>query len=399
MSLSLSAGPSRLNAVANAALPVAAGFWFVIAVIGQLIFAVSTALFYGRATARGDFLAWNRNMTHGYVAGHGADNVACAVHVAMAVLIILSGALQLTPQVRNAAPRFHRWNGRVYMVAAYTISLAGLWMVWIRGTPGDTSEHLALTLNAVLIMLFAAMALRHALARDFRTHRRWALRLFVVVGGVWFQRLAVPLTFLTFGRIPGLNVRTLDGPYMMVMVPASFLVPLAILEIYLRARDFAGLPGRVAMAACVAVCTLLTAAGVAGAAALIWAPEVTPAFASHASVTEALSTTISTSGVDDAVVQFRSLKAAGHPDYTLGENDLNFLGYELIHAGRVGDATRIFEENVSAFPQSANVYDSLGEAYMDAGNSTLAITNYRKSLALNPGNQNAAEALQELGAR
>ncbi len=45
--------------------------------------------------------------------------------------------------------------------------------------------------------------------------------------------------------------------------------------------------------------------------------------------------------------------------------------------------------NVAAFPESFNAYDSLGEAYMMAGNKKLAIENLKKSLALNPGNSHA----------
>ena len=54
--------------------------------------------------------------------------------------------------------------------------------------------------------------------------------------------------------------------------------------------------------------------------------------------------------------------------------------------------------NVEAYPQSANVYDSLGEAYMDAGNKPLAIVNYQKSLELNPKNRGAVVMLQKLNA-
>ena len=53
----------------------------------------------------------------------------------------------------------------------------------------------------------------------------------------------------------------------------------------------------------------------------------------------------------------------------------------------------IFKLNVELYPESANVYDSLGEAYMNSGNSKKAIKNYQKSLELNPENNNAKEML------
>jgi cytochrome c-type biogenesis protein CcmH/NrfG len=50
------------------------------------------------------------------------------------------------------------------------------------------------------------------------------------------------------------------------------------------------------------------------------------------------------------------------------------------------------------YPESFNVYDSLAEAYMVNGDKALAITNYEKSLELNPDNQNAVEQLETLRA-
>ncbi|HEY4617190.1 MAG TPA: tetratricopeptide repeat protein [Flavobacterium sp.] len=52
--------------------------------------------------------------------------------------------------------------------------------------------------------------------------------------------------------------------------------------------------------------------------------------------------------------------------------------------------------NTFAYPNSANVFDSLGEAYMNKGDKTLAIKNYEKSLELNPNNGNAKDMLTEL---
>lgn len=52
--------------------------------------------------------------------------------------------------------------------------------------------------------------------------------------------------------------------------------------------------------------------------------------------------------------------------------------------------------NVETHPQSANAYDSLGEAYLAAGNRPLAIENYQKAIAINPGMKSAVSALETL---
>jgi cytochrome c-type biogenesis protein CcmH/NrfG len=55
----------------------------------------------------------------------------------------------------------------------------------------------------------------------------------------------------------------------------------------------------------------------------------------------------------------------------------------------------VFKLNVALFPDFFKVCDSLGEAYMVAGEKELAIKNYKKSLELNPNNADAAEILKK----
>ena len=78
------------------------------------------------------------------------------------------------------------------------------------------------------------------------------------------------------------------------------------------------------------------------------------------------------------------------------EASINALGYELLSEKQYGAAIEVFLINVKLFPNSANTYDSLGEAYMNAGNKELAIINYKKSLELDPNNENAKNMLEQL---
>src|SRR6185369_11750709 len=59
-------------------------------------------------------------------------------------------------------------------------------------------------------------------------------------------------------------------------------------------------------------------------------------------------------------------------------------------------AIEIFKLNVEAYPQGFNAYDSLAEAYVTVNERELAIQNYKKSLELNPNNNNAAQAIKRL---
>jgi hypothetical protein len=103
----------ELGSFADTALHAATRCWFVVAVIGQLIFAVAVGSFYGLTAVRGDFYRWSKFISRGYVAGDHMGNLAIAMHVSSAVIVMLAGALQLIPQIRNRFPVFHRRSGRI----------------------------------------------------------------------------------------------------------------------------------------------------------------------------------------------------------------------------------------------------------------------------------------------
>ena len=263
-----------LHSVADKTLNFTARLWFLIAVAGQWMFAYYVAAFYGGAAVRGDLPAWNKVMPHGYVPGDIAGNLAIGMHLLLAVVIIVGGPLQLIPQIRNHAPTFHRWNGRVYLPAVFLTGLAGLYMIWIRNTGGDVVQYLGITLDAILIMVFAVLALRYALARDFKTHRRWALRLFLVVNAVWFFRVGLMFWIAVNQGPVGFDPKTFRGPFLSFWAFADYLLPLAILELYLRTKDRAGARGRFAMAAGLLVVTVAMGVGIVVATMGMWLPRL-----------------------------------------------------------------------------------------------------------------------------
>ena len=84
-----------------------------------------------------------------------------------------------------------------------------------------------------------------------------------------------------------------------------------------------------------------------------------------------------------------------YPDQPF-EAFINSYGYSLLGQDRVGDAITVFRFNTEAYPESWNVYDSLGEAYMENGDKELAIEFYRKSVELNPDNTGGTSILRQL---
>jgi tetratricopeptide (TPR) repeat protein len=113
-------------------------------------------------------------------------------------------------------------------------------------------------------------------------------------------------------------------------------------------------------------------------------------------VAKTLYETIERSGMAAAATRYRELKAKSASEFDLTEGQLNNLGYELLQQKKNAEAIEVFKLNVEAFPESGNTYDSLGEAYMKAGQKELAIKSYAKSLELNPNNRNAVDQLATL---
>ena len=268
------AGSGRFPAVAERLLRIAVSGWCTVAVIGQLLFAAYVAGFFGRVALSGDLAGWNEVLPHGHVAGDTAGNLVVGLHLLFAIVIILGGAVQLMPVVRRRAPALHRWNGRLYLFAAMVMSVGGLVMVWTRGTVGDLSQHISISINAVLILACAGMALRFALARRIDRHRRWALRLFLVVSGVWFFRVGLMFWVLVHRGPVGFDPATFTGPFLTALAFSQYLVPLAVLELYFLAQRSRASAVRVAMAALLALLTLVTATGIAAAVMVMWLPRL-----------------------------------------------------------------------------------------------------------------------------
>jgi hypothetical protein len=389
----------ELSSVADKSLKAATRFWFGVTLLGQLGFAFSVAIFYGLTAVRGDFQAWNRFLAHGYEAGARMGNAALAGHIIFAGVINIAGALQLIPGLRNRFPVFHRWNGRLFVLSAFTQAITGIYLtVSGRRMVGDLTQHVLSVLGALLIIFCAAAALRFAMKRDFTTHRRWALRLFLVASASWFFRLGFFLTLVVFGPI-GFDPTTFSGPLLTFWSLAQYLLPLGVLELYLRAQKHPGAARRMATAAVLFVLTLAMGAGIAAVAMASWAPRVKAGLDPRKSIAQTLSSTIASSGMDAAVKQYRDLKTAAPTTYNFDESELNNLGYRFVRKNQFKEAIRIFQLNVEAYPKSANTYDSLAEGYMNEGENALAIANYQESLQLNPKNRNAEVMLQKLNAR
>ncbi|TSE05845.1 serine hydrolase [Aquimarina algiphila] len=101
--------------------------------------------------------------------------------------------------------------------------------------------------------------------------------------------------------------------------------------------------------------------------------------------------------VDDGIAYYKQLRKDQLETYNFeNEFELNSVGYTLLNRGKIEDAIKIFELSVSVFPSASNPYDSLGEGYLENKQYDLALQNYKKSLALDPTNENARVMISKI---
>ena len=101
--------------------------------------------------------------------------------------------------------------------------------------------------------------------------------------------------------------------------------------------------------------------------------------------------------IEERIALYHELKNEHPAEYNFeDEQELNRYGYSLLSEEKVKEAIEIFKLLVSEFPNSANPYDSLGEAYLTDKNEELALLNYEKSVELNPKNTAAINEVTKL---
>jgi tetratricopeptide (TPR) repeat protein len=97
-----------------------------------------------------------------------------------------------------------------------------------------------------------------------------------------------------------------------------------------------------------------------------------------------------------ATALYRQLRDTAQATYLFNEHELNFLGYQLMWAGRDEEAILILELNAEEYPDSANAFDSLGDVHREAGNTQRSIENYERALRLDSNLKHTRRKLNEL---
>lgn len=246
--------------------------WFIITLIGQWIFAFYTAIYHGSLIFQKGLIGMSStHMPNGYINGDNFGNILLATHLFIAVFIIAAGPLQLVPKIRMHYPKFHRLTGRSYIIFVFIAALGGLYLTWTRPRPsfGSIFQDLAISLDAVLIIVFSFFTLRYALKRKFNVHRKWALRLFLVASGVWFLRIGYKAWYFLENLI-GFKFENFFNYWCF----AAYLIPLAVLEVYFLTEKKKTKKLQIITSVILLIATTYMALGIYLATKDMWLPRI-----------------------------------------------------------------------------------------------------------------------------
>jgi len=101
-------------------------------------------------------------------------------------------------------------------------------------------------------------------------------------------------------------------------------------------------------------------------------------------------------GVDAARAEFQKIRTVDRDKYFFLERGFNVLGNKFLSPNKIAEAIELCKMNVALFPESANAYYRLADAYVKVGNKEQAIENFEKLLKLDPNNQSVMDALKQL---
>lgn len=205
--------------------------WAIVLVLCQLIFILYLIFAYASPSLLGNIEAWNGNSTEAYIADDPLGNIAFGMHVLLALVMITGGPLQFVSKIRNKYRAFHRFNGRLYVSLAMLVSIVGIYLIWSRGTVGDTLMHGLTTLSGLIILLCGFFTYKRAVQRNIVQHQIWATRLFIAANGVLYFRIILFGWLMLFGPL-GIDFKTFTGPTIIVISIACYVLPILIYELY-----------------------------------------------------------------------------------------------------------------------------------------------------------------------
>jgi len=245
--------------------------------LSTILFGLYILAFFAVPIFQATLDSWNESLPGLYEEGKAASTAGIGAHFIAGGIILVLGCIQLMSAVRERFPVFHRWTGRVYVVACLTTALGGLLFVVFSGTIGGLIMDIGFGLYGVLMLLCAVMTIKFAMARKIENHRAWAVRLFSLAVGSWLYRMDYGFWYM-LADLAG-HTETFDGPFDYVMDFFFFIPNLLIAELFIRNQQ----PDlstffKVSSSVIMFISTLFIIVGTYAFTTLYWGPAIVALF-------------------------------------------------------------------------------------------------------------------------
>lgn len=126
-----------------------------------------------------------------------AELIGFRLHALGGVGALLLGPIQFLSIIRTKAPVIHRWTGRAYVLF---VAIGAIGAVMLAMNPqGGAVTRFAFLMLAALWIVSTAMALFHALRRQFVVHRQWMIRSYALTFAAVTLRLGIPALMIGLG--------------------------------------------------------------------------------------------------------------------------------------------------------------------------------------------------------
>lgn len=196
------------------------------------LFGLYIIAFYAASLYAGNGARWNEMLPGLYSKEAAAPTLGIGLHFAMGGIILVLGSIQLIDKLRNKFPAFHRWTGRIYVVACMLAAVGGLVFIFTTGTIGGTIMNIGFGLYGILMLVAAVLTWRYAAIKQMDLHRAWALRLYALAIGSWLYRMDYGFWFqLANGIGHGHNF---SGPFDHIMAFFFYIPNLLVAELFIR---------------------------------------------------------------------------------------------------------------------------------------------------------------------
>lgn len=205
--------------------------------VSALLFGLYILAFYVMALSDGDLSRWNNVLPGLYEEGRPAATLGIGLHFMAGGIILILGSIQLLKGVRNRYPTFHRWTGRLYIIASIFTAVGGLSFIALEGTIGGTVMDIGFGLYGILMLLSAVETFRHAKAGRMEQHNAWAWRLYALAIGSWLYRMDYGFWFLLADGVG--HTSNFQGWFDQIMAFFFYIPNLIIVELLIRGRNIA----------------------------------------------------------------------------------------------------------------------------------------------------------------